>query len=287
MKLARSPRVAKVHIAPGNAGTALEAELANVPLTEIPDLVAFAREQKIALTVVGPEGPLAAGVVDAFHNAGLVIFGPVKAAAQLESSKNFAKAFMARHGIPTARSRTFSEVAAARAYVDEQGAPIVVKADGLAAVKGVVVAQTVAEAHAAIDGMLSGGLLGTQGHGVVIENSSKAREASSRDGRRPQCAAARVEAEDHRRLRDGDAGPNRAAWGHIHPRRSATPEACTRAHARGDPSDRRRYGGRQDPLQWISLRRRNDRWHPGAPRALEFNCRLGDRNAADHGKDAP
>ena len=177
-RLAQSPRVAKVFVAPGNAGTALEPELTNVAITTIPELVAFAQEQRVALTVVGPEGPLAAGVVDVFRAAGLPIFGPVQAAAQLESSKDYAKSFMARHGIPTAQFRTFTDVGAARAYISERGAPIVVKADGLAAGKGVVVASTVAEAHAAIDGMLSGHLLGAAGARVVVEDFLAGEEAS-------------------------------------------------------------------------------------------------------------
>src|SRR5512134_2197962 len=158
-KLAQSPRVAKVFVAPGNAGTAREPGLTNVPCTAIGDLVAFARLEQIALTVVGPEAPLAAGVVDAFRTAGLRIFGPTQAAAQLESSKDYAKAFMARHRIPTAQSQTFTDPVAAHAYVARRGAPIVVKADGLAAGKGVVVAATLADAHAAIDEMLVGNVL--------------------------------------------------------------------------------------------------------------------------------
>src|SRR5882724_3340498 len=156
-RLAQSPRIGRIYVAPGNAGTANEDGLFNLALTAIPDLVDFARKESIALTVVGPEAPLAAGVVDAFRAAGLRIFGPTRAAAQLESSKDFAKAFMVRHGIPTAAYRTFTEASAAHAYVAEQGAPIVVKADGLAAGKGVVVAETTGEARAAIDAMLAGG----------------------------------------------------------------------------------------------------------------------------------
>ncbi len=274
-KLAGSPRVAKVHVAPGNAGTALEPELANVALTEIPDLVAFAREQKVALTVVGPEGPLAAGVVDAFRNAGLTIFGPVQAAAQLESSKDFAKAFMARHGIPTARSRTFSDAAFARAYVDLQGAPIVVKADGLAAGKGVVVAQTVAEAHAAIDGMLSGSLLGTAGARVVIEEFLEGEEASfivMVDGRNVLPLAS---SQDHKRLRDGDAGPNTGGMGAYSPAPIVTPALHARIMREvilptvaGMAADGIPYCGFLYAGVMID--------DTGAPKVLEFNCRLGD-----------
>src|SRR5450755_2256909 len=171
-KIAQSSRVAKVFVAPGNAGTARERELSNVALTSIADLVAFAQRERVGLTVVGPEAPLAEGVVDAFRHAGLKIFGPTKAAAQLESSKDFAKAFMSRHGIPTAEYRTFTDAGQARDYVDERGAPIVIKADGLAAGKGVVVASTVAEAHAAIDAMLVVGKLAPSGDAparVVVE----------------------------------------------------------------------------------------------------------------------
>ena len=160
LALSRDPQVDYLAVAPGNAGTALDASLSNLALNAIPDLVSFAREQNIAFTVVGPEAPLAAGVVDAFRAAGLRIFGPTQYAAQLESSKDFAKAFMQRHGIPTAGYQTFTDAAAARAYVDGKGAPIVIKADGLAAGKGVVVAMTLAEAHAAIDDMLLGNKMG-------------------------------------------------------------------------------------------------------------------------------
>src|SRR5512137_2243168 len=153
-KLAQSPRAARVFVAPGNAGTAREPGLTNVEVTGVPELVAFAQRERVQLTVVGPEAPLAAGVVDAFRAAGLRIFGPTRAAAQLESSKDYAKAFMQRHGLPTAQYRTFTDAAPAHAYVDERGAPIVIKADGLAAGKGVVVAMTPAEAHSAIDAML-------------------------------------------------------------------------------------------------------------------------------------
>src|SRR5512135_571329 len=168
-KLARSPRSTKVFVAPGNAGTAREEGVVNVPITGVSDLVDFALAEKIVLTVVGPEAPLAAGVVDAFRAAGLKIFGPTQAAAQLESSKDYAKAFMVRNGIPTAAYGTFTDAAAAHAYIDEQGAPIVVKADGLAAGKGVVVAQTVEEAHTAVDMMLEGNTLGAAGAQAVIE----------------------------------------------------------------------------------------------------------------------
>ncbi|MGE8357700.1 MAG: phosphoribosylamine--glycine ligase, partial [Microvirgula sp.] len=176
-RIAKSPRVSKVFVAPGNAGTALDPHLTNIAVTDIPALVAFARDEDVALTVVGPEAPLAAGVVDAFRAAGLKIFGPTQYAAQLESSKDFAKAFMKRHGIPTAAYETFSDAAAAHAYIDGKGAPIVIKADGLAAGKGVIVAMTLEEAHAAIDDMLLGNKMGDAGHRVVIEDFLVGEEA--------------------------------------------------------------------------------------------------------------
>src|SRR6185503_1322783 len=169
-RVAQSPRVGKVFVAPGNAGTAREPGMVNVPLTDIATLVAFARRENVRITIVGPEAPLAAGIVDAFRAAALPVFGPTRAAAQLESSKDFAKAFMARHRIPTADYATFTDAAAAHAYVDAHGAPIVVKADGLAAGKGVVVATNAEEAHRAIDAMLEGGALGAAGARVVIED---------------------------------------------------------------------------------------------------------------------
>ena len=182
-KLAQSPRVQTVFVAPGNGGTARDPALRNLPLTDLSDLADFAQKEKIALTVVGPEAPLAAGVVDLFRARGLRIFGPTKAAAQLESSKAFAKEFMGRHGIPTAAHATFEDPAQAHAYMEAQGAPIVIKADGLAAGKGVVVAMTLPEAHAAIDHTLPAG---QQGGRVVIEEFMQGEEASfivASDGR--------------------------------------------------------------------------------------------------------
>jgi phosphoribosylamine--glycine ligase len=166
-RLTQSPRISKVLVAPGNAGTARDQALTNVPVSEIPSMIEFARREGVAFTVVGPEAPLAAGIVDTFRAAGLKIFGPTQAAAQLEASKDFAKAFMARHNIPTAKYQTFSSALPAHAYIDANGAPIVIKADGLAAGKGVVVAQTLAEAHAAVDMMLEGGKLGSAGARVT------------------------------------------------------------------------------------------------------------------------
>src|SRR5688500_19549958 len=177
-KLAQSPRVQKVYVAPGNGGTATENGVENVALTGIPELIAFARKEKIHLTVVGPEAPLAAGVVDAFQDAGLRIFGPSRAAAQLDLSKDFAKSFMARHKIPTALHKTFDNAEEAKAFVTKRGAPIVVKADGLAAGKGVVVAASVAEAHGAIDQMMTRKSLGDAGARVVVEEFLQGEEAS-------------------------------------------------------------------------------------------------------------
>jgi len=274
-KVAQSPRVSKVFVAPGNAGTAQEAELTNVAITAIPELVAFARAERVALTIVGPEGPLAAGVVDAFRSAGLAIFGPVQAAAQLESSKDYAKAFMARHGIPAAQSRTFTDADAARGYVDERGAPIVVKADGLAAGKGVVVAETIADAHAAIDAMLSGDLVGAAGARVVVEDFLAGEEASfivMVDGRNVLPLAS---SQDHKRLRDGDVGPNTGGMGAYSPAPVVTPELHARIMREiilpavaGMAADGIPYVGFLYAGVMID--------DSGAPRVLEFNCRLGD-----------
>ena len=274
-KIAQSPRVAKVFVAPGNAGTAREPELTNVLGTAIVDLVAFAVKEPIALTLVGPEAPLAAGIVDAFRAAGLRIFGATKAAAQLESSKDFAKAFMARHGIPSAPSRTFEDAAAARAYVSQQGAPIVVKADGLAAGKGVVVAQSVAEAHAAIDAMLVGNALGAAGARVVVEAFLEGEEASfivMADGRHVLPLAS---SQDHKRLRDGDQGPNTGGMGAYSPAPVVTPAMHARIMrevilptVNGMAADGIPYAGFLYAGVMIDA--------SGHPKVLEFNCRLGD-----------
>ncbi len=274
-KLAQSPRVAKVFVAPGNAGTAGDPGLVNVALATNDELVAFALEQKIALTVVGPEAPLAAGVVDAFRAAGLKIFGPTRDAAQLESSKDFAKAFMARHGIPTAGYATFTDAAAAHRYIDQRGAPIVVKADGLAAGKGVVVAATAQEAHAAIDAMLVGNALGDAGARVVIEDFLDGEEASfivMVDGRNVLALAS---SQDHKRLGDGDSGPNTGGMGAYSPAPVVTPalharimrEAILPAVA-GMAADGIPYTGFLYAGVMIDA--------AGTPRVLEFNCRMGD-----------
>jgi phosphoribosylamine--glycine ligase len=274
-KIAQSPRVAKVFVAPGNAGTAREPGLTNLPGTAIADLVAFAVKEPIALTVVGPEAPLAAGIVDAFRAAGLRIFGATKAAAQLESSKDFAKAFMVRHGIPSAPSHTFEDAAAARAYVSQQGAPIVVKADGLAAGKGVVVAQSVAEAHAAIDAMLVDNALGSAGARVVVEAFLEGEEASfivMADGRHVLALAS---SQDHKRLRDGDQGPNTGGMGAYSPAPVVTPAMHARIMrdvilptVNGMAADGIPYTGFLYAGVMIDA--------SGNPKVLEFNCRLGD-----------
>jgi phosphoribosylamine---glycine ligase len=269
-RLAQSPRVQKVFVAPGNGGTAAEPGLENVALTAIPELAAFAKKESIHLTVVGPEAPLAAGVVDAFREAGLRIFGPTRAAAQLEASKDFAKRFMLRHGIPTARHATFEDAAAAKAYIREQGAPIVVKADGLAAGKGVVVAETLAQAQAAVDAFL-----GAAGARVVIEECLPGEEASFivvADGLN---ALALATSQDHKRLRDGDAGPNTGGMGAYSPAPRVTPKVHSRVMREiiqpaiaGMAKDGTPYTGFLYAGLMIDA--------AGNPKTLEFNCRLGD-----------
>ncbi len=274
-KLAQSPRIHKVFVAPGNAGTALEPDLTNVPVTDIPTLVAFAQNEKIALTVVGPEAPLAEGVVDAFRSAGLKIFGPTKQAAQLESSKDYAKAFMARHGIPTAAYATFSDAAGAHAYLELKGAPIVIKADGLAAGKGVVVAATLEEAHAAVDMMLEGNKLGSAGSRVVIEEFLMGEEASfivMVDG---EHVLALATSQDHKRLLDGDQGPNTGGMGAYSPAPVVTPEIHARVMREiilptvsGMAKDGVPYTGFLYAGLMIDAK--------GQVKTLEFNCRMGD-----------
>ena len=274
-KVAMSPRVARVYVAPGNAGTARERGVANVAATAVADLVAFAKRESIALTIVGPEAPLAAGVVDAFRDAGLAIVGPTMAAARLESSTDYAKAFMARHAIPTADYRTFTDAAAAKAYVSARGAPIVVKADGLAAGKGVVVAAGVGEAHAAIDTMLTGRSLGDAGARVVIEDFLAGEEASFIvlcDGRHVLPLAS---SQDHKRLGDGDTGPNTGGMGAYSPAPVVTPAVHARIMreivqptVQGMAAEGHPYTGFLYAGVMID--------ETGAPRALEFNCRLGD-----------
>jgi len=274
-KLARSPRVQCVYVAPGNAGSAGEEGVVNVDLASIDQQVEFARSHGIAFTVVGPEAPLAAGVVDAFQAAGLRIFGPVAAAARLESSKEFAKAFMQRHRIPTAPYAVFDDPSAAHRYIEATGAPIVVKADGLAAGKGVVVATTAEEAHAAVDRFLVGRSLGSAGARVVIEGFLEGEEASfivMCDGR---SALALASSQDHKRLHDGDQGPNTGGMGAYSPAPVVTPALHARVMrevihpamaglaAEGTPFTGFLYAGLMIAPD-------------GTPSVLEFNCRLGD-----------
>jgi phosphoribosylamine--glycine ligase len=271
-KLAQSPRVSRVFVAPGNAGTAREEGVTNVPITDIPVLVQFANRESIALTVVGPEAPLAEGIVDAFQAAGLKIFGPTRNAAQLESSKDFAKAFMARHDIPTARYATFDNAAKAHEYVDDHGAPIVIKADGLAAGKGVVVATTVPQAHAAIDAMLPAEKAGAR---VVIEEFLEGEEASfivMADGRH---ALALATSQDHKRLGDGDAGPNTGGMGAYSPALMITPSLHGKImHSVINPllAGMEREGMPYTGFLYAGLMIDRN----AGIRVLEFNCRLGD-----------
>ena len=255
--------------------TATENGLENVAITAIPELLAFAKKEHIHLTVVGPEAPLAAGVVDAFTDAGLRIFGPRQAAAQLESSKDFAKAFMVRHGLPTARYATFTNAAEAKAYVEKHGAPIVIKADGLAAGKGVVVAMNKAEALAAIDAMLGDKKLGSAGERVVIEEFLEGEEASfivMSDGVNVLPLAT---SQDHKRLRDGDQGPNTGGMGAYSPAPIVTPKLHARVMReiiapaiQGMAKDGTPYVGFLYAGLMIDS--------AGTPKTLEFNCRLGD-----------
>ena len=286
-KLAQSPKVQAVYVAPGNGGTALDKRLKNINITDIHKLRAWAAIEKIALTVVGPEQPLAAGIVDEFRAHGMRVFGPTKAAAQLESSKAFSKAFMKRHGIPTADYETFTSAVAAHAYVDEKGAPIVVKADGLAAGKGVVVAMTLKEAHEAIEFMLGqpDGQSPDQnvldvthnagGARVVIEEFLQGEEASfivMCDGKN---VAVMATSQDHKRLLDGDQGPNTGGMGAYSPAPIVTPDVHARAMREiimptikgmekdGNPFTGFLYAGLMIDAQ-------------GKLKTLEFNCRMGD-----------
>ncbi len=274
-KLAQSNRIQVVYVAPGNGGTALDGRLKNIPITDNAELAEFALKEKIGLTVVGPETPLAAGIVDLFRARGMKIFGPTQAAAQLESSKDFAKAFMHRHAIPTARYQTFSDVAAAHKYIDEQGAPIVVKADGLAAGKGVVVAMQLDEAHAAVDMMLSDNRLGDAGARVVIEEFLEGEEASfivMVDGKNILPLAT---SQDHKRLLDHDAGPNTGGMGAYSPAPVVTPALHGRVMReiiqptiQGMAKDGIPFTGFLYAGLMIDAK--------GNPKTLEFNCRMGD-----------
>ncbi len=276
-KMARSPRVQKVFVAPGNGGTANQKHegIENLPISDLQELADFAKREQIALTVVGPEAPLAAGIVDVFRNQGLRIFGPTQLAAQLESSKDFSKAFMKRHGIPTADYQTFSNASEAHNYIDQKGAPIVIKADGLAAGKGVVVAMSLPEAHMAVDMMLSDNKLGNAGARVVIEEFLIGEEASFIvlvDGKNVVPLAT---SQDHKRLHDGDQGPNTGGMGAYSPAPVVTPEIHARAMREvimptvlGMKADGIPYTG----FLYAGLMISPD----GLIKTLEFNCRMGD-----------
>jgi phosphoribosylamine--glycine ligase len=283
-KLSQSERIQKVYVAPGNGGTARDPNLVDAPITDVKALREWAQQEKIELTVVGPEAPLAAGVVDEFRAHGMRIFGPTKAAAQLESSKAFSKAFMQRHGIPTAVYETFTDPVQAHAYIDKMGAPIVVKADGLAAGKGVVVAMTPAEAHEAIDFMLLDNQLGVVHNAgadgaavprVVIEEFLQGEEASFIvlcDG---QNVVALATSQDHKRLLDGDQGPNTGGMGAYSPAPVVTAQVHARAMRevimptiKGMEKDGIPYTGFLYAGLMIDAQ--------GMPKTLEFNCRMGD-----------
>ena len=283
-KLSQSERIQKIFVAPGNGGTARDPNLINVPITDVKALREWAQQEKIELTVVGPEAPLAAGVVDEFRANGLRIFGPTKAAAQLESSKAFSKDFMQRHGIPTAFYETFTEPAKAHAYIDKMGTPIVVKADGLAAGKGVVVAMTAEEAHEAIDFMLLDNQLGVAHNSgadgaaiprVVIEEFLQGEEASFIvlcDG---QNVLALATSQDHKRLLDHDEGPNTGGMGAYSPAPVVTAQVHARAMRevilptiKGMEKDGIPYTGFLYAGLMIDAQ--------GMPKTLEFNCRMGD-----------
>ena len=283
-KLSQSERIQKVFVAPGNGGTARDSNLIDVPITDVNALLQWAQQEKIDLTVVGPEAPLAAGVVDVFRAHGMRIFGPTQAAAQLESSKAFSKAFMKRHGIPTAIYETFTDPASAHAYIEKMGAPIVVKADGLAAGKGVVVAMNAEEAHAAIDFMLLDNTLGVVHNAgadgaalprVVIEEFLQGEEASfivMCDGKN---VVALATSQDHKRLLDKDEGPNTGGMGAYSP----APVVSAQVHARAMrevimPTIK---GMEKDGIPYTGFLYAglmiDDK---GLPKTLEFNCRMGD-----------
>ncbi|EKG0012607.1 phosphoribosylamine--glycine ligase [Vibrio cholerae] len=276
-KVAQNPQVDTIYVAPGNAGTALEHKVQNVNIgiTDIPALVAFAQDKAIELTIVGPEAPLVIGVVDAFRAAGLPIFGPTQGAAQLEGSKAFTKDFLARHNIPTAAYANFTEIEPALAYVREKGAPIVVKADGLAAGKGVIVAMTLQEAEDAIQDMLAGNAFGSAGSRVVVEEFLDGEEASfivMVDGENVLPMAT---SQDHKRVGDADTGPNTGGMGAYSPAPVVTQDVHDRVMreviyptvrgmaAEGNPYTGFLYAG----LMIDST---------GAPKVIEYNCRFGD-----------
>jgi phosphoribosylamine--glycine ligase len=276
-KAAQSPLADKVYVAPGNAGTALESNLENIAIsaTDIPALLAFAQSHDIGLTIVGPEAPLVIGVVDAFQAAGLKIFGPSQAAAQLEGSKAFTKDFLARHNIPSAQYQNFTDVEPALAYVRSKGAPIVIKADGLAAGKGVIVAMTLQEAEDAVQDMLAGNAFGDAGHRIVVEEFLEGEEASfivMVDG---ENVVPMATSQDHKRVGDGDTGPNTGGMGAYSPAPVVTDEIHQRAMdqviwptVRGMAAEGNTYVGFLYAGLMISA--------DGQPKVIEFNCRFGD-----------
>ncbi|CNL72991.1 phosphoribosylamine--glycine ligase [Yersinia aldovae] len=276
-KAAQSPLADKIYVAPGNAGTALEPTLENIDIaaTDIAGLLAFAQSHDIGLTIVGPEAPLVIGVVDAFRAAGLTIFGPTQAAAQLEGSKAFTKDFLARHNIPTAFYQNFTEVEPALAYVRKIGAPIVIKADGLAAGKGVIVAMTLEEAETAVHDMLAGNAFGDAGHRIVVEEFLDGEEASfivMVDGENVLPMAT---SQDHKRVGDGDTGPNTGGMGAYSPAPVVTNEVHQRVMSqviwptvRGMAAESNVYTG----FLYAGLMISSD----GQPKVIEFNCRFGD-----------
>ncbi|MFK3843948.1 MULTISPECIES: phosphoribosylamine--glycine ligase [Serratia] len=276
-KAAQSPLADKVYVAPGNAGTALESNLENVAIsaTDIPALLAFAQSHDIGLTIVGPEAPLVIGVVDAFQAAGLKIFGPSQAAAQLEGSKAFTKDFLARHNIPSAEYQNFTEVEPALTYIRSKGAPIVIKADGLAAGKGVIVAMTLQEAEDAVQDMLAGNAFGDAGHRIVVEEFLDGEEASfivMVDG---ENVVPMATSQDHKRVGDGDTGPNTGGMGAYSPAPVVTDEIHQRAMdqviwptVRGMAAEGNTYVGFLYAGLMISA--------DGQPKVIEFNCRFGD-----------
>lgn len=276
-KAAQSDNVSKVFVAPGNAGTALEAKVENVAIDveAIDELVAFAKDNNVELTIVGPEAPLVIGVVDSFKNAGLKCFGPTKGAAQLEGSKAFTKDFLARHKIPTAAYQNFTEIEPAKAYVREMGTPIVIKADGLAAGKGVIIAQTEVEANAAIDDMLAGNKFGDAGHRVVIEEFLQGEEASfivMVDGKNILPLAS---SQDHKARDNGDKGPNTGGMGAYSPAPVVTAEMHDRIMEQvivptveGMAAEGHPYTG----FLYAGVMIDSD----GVPKVLEYNCRFGD-----------
>lgn len=276
-KAAQSPLADKVYVAPGNAGTALEPNLENVAIsaTDIDGLLKFAKKQQIGLTIVGPEAPLVIGVVDAFQKAGLTIFGPTQGAAQLEGSKAFTKDFLARHKIPTAAYQNFTEIEPALAYLDKVGAPIVIKADGLAAGKGVIVAMTLAEAKDAVHDMLAGNAFGDAGHRIVIEEFLDGEEASfivMVDG---ENVVPMATSQDHKRVGDGDTGLNTGGMGAYSPAPVVTNEIHQRVMeqiiyptVKGMDAEGHRYQGFLYAGLMIDK--------AGNPKVIEFNCRFGD-----------